>query len=141
MIWTQRGWWNPAYELWEGQQRRGEVEFRQRKWWCRDYDAYATESATPIASYEGSWFRCSAEMIAGGRTYTVTRSLLRRRTEVEDPDGKLLFVISSASWLGRSYDVTFGEGAKLDPQIELLLYFAMFVLTADESDASAAVSV
>jgi hypothetical protein len=159
MYWRQRGWWKPAFDLFDGANsigslvlrsgwkdaavatmRSGTVQFVQQNWWRRNFDAIDAATGKVFGSYTGSSWKNDGEFSVGDATFTLNRGFWRQITEVTDASGATLFKIKNADWLGRRQEVILGQGVSLDAITEFLLYFAMFVTVVTiRTESSAAV--
>lgn len=72
-----------------------------------------------------------------GKTYPLKRAVWRSSSEVIDESHALLFTLKPVDWFGRKYEVTLNEGAQMNGDVELLVYFSWFVRTVYQDDAAA----
>lgn len=162
MYWLQRGWFKPVYELFDGSNcigslvvhsgwkdeavatmRAGTVRFLQQSWWRHTFKAVDGMTGQVVATFTGSSWRNDGTFDVAGDRFTLKRAFWRQATEVADASGATLFKMKNADWFGKRQEVTLYEGVTLDAQIELLLYFAMFVtvsaVRAEAASVAAAV--
>lgn len=160
MIWKQRGWLKPAWQLWNGEQLLGQLEtvsgwrnsalatmsggdvaFKQRSWWRKEYDAVDLATGTSVAIYAGSSWKSSGILRVGGATFSLKNSLWRSQAEIRDAAGMLMYGFKSTDWFGRAHEITVATGVQFTAEHELVLYFGWFAITQFRNDAEAAAVV